>query len=297
MARDGERSGVSTFPSSLRSVLARPRWSVEDARQVVAALHSSGKSVVEFCAEHGLDPQRVYLWRRRLSTGVDRRPSFEEIVVGGSARKVRRRRGVRDLVPVWRHAPGGRVVRCVCACTIARCPGASGSVLSLPPSVRLFVETQPVDGRKGADSLMVLPDLQGTDEILAMVTDLPEVKRFLKGSGEPTEPPARQPARGPPYWQSRELRRTAYDDEHVAERSRSKGTGSNLPPGAEICPGIEARTSEPRCAHRGTTKAASRQRASGPGVLFSCVTRWNARRRRSPTPGYRPRSRRAGQRG
>jgi transposase len=29
-------------------------------------------------------------------------------------------------------------------------------VLSLPPSVRLFVATQPADGRKGADSLMAL---------------------------------------------------------------------------------------------------------------------------------------------
>jgi transposase len=29
-------------------------------------------------------------------------------------------------------------------------------VLSLPPSVRLFVATQPVDGRKGADSLMAI---------------------------------------------------------------------------------------------------------------------------------------------
>jgi len=29
-------------------------------------------------------------------------------------------------------------------------------LLSLPPSVRLFVASQPVDGRKGADSLMVL---------------------------------------------------------------------------------------------------------------------------------------------
>jgi transposase len=29
-------------------------------------------------------------------------------------------------------------------------------LLSLPPSVRLFLATQPVDGRKGADSLMVL---------------------------------------------------------------------------------------------------------------------------------------------
>ena len=29
-------------------------------------------------------------------------------------------------------------------------------MLSLPPSVRLFIATQPIDGRKGADSLMVL---------------------------------------------------------------------------------------------------------------------------------------------
>ena len=29
-------------------------------------------------------------------------------------------------------------------------------MLSLPPSVRLFVATQPVDGRKGPDSLMAL---------------------------------------------------------------------------------------------------------------------------------------------
>lgn len=29
-------------------------------------------------------------------------------------------------------------------------------MLSLPPSVRLFLATQPVDGRKGADSLMAL---------------------------------------------------------------------------------------------------------------------------------------------
>jgi hypothetical protein len=29
-------------------------------------------------------------------------------------------------------------------------------VLSLPPSVRLFVATQPVDGRKGPDSLMAM---------------------------------------------------------------------------------------------------------------------------------------------
>ena len=39
-------------------------------------------------------------------------------------------------------------------------------MLSLPPSVRLFVSTQPVDGRKGADSLMVLVrDVFGHDPL------------------------------------------------------------------------------------------------------------------------------------
>lgn len=39
-------------------------------------------------------------------------------------------------------------------------------MLSLPPSVRLFVASQPVDGRKGADSLMVIVrDVFGQDPL------------------------------------------------------------------------------------------------------------------------------------
>jgi transposase len=39
-------------------------------------------------------------------------------------------------------------------------------MLSLPPSVRVFVATQPVDGRKGADSLMaVVRDQLGQDPL------------------------------------------------------------------------------------------------------------------------------------
>lgn len=39
-------------------------------------------------------------------------------------------------------------------------------MLSLPPSVRVFVATQPVDGRKGADSLMVIVrDVFGHDPL------------------------------------------------------------------------------------------------------------------------------------
>lgn len=39
-------------------------------------------------------------------------------------------------------------------------------MLGLPPSVRIFVATQPIDGRKGADSLVVLVrDVLGRDPL------------------------------------------------------------------------------------------------------------------------------------
>lgn len=62
----------------------RPRWTEQDARDVIAALDRSGKSVGAFAAEHGLDPQRVYLWRRRLGArplGEAERTTFRELIV------------------------------------------------------------------------------------------------------------------------------------------------------------------------------------------------------------------------
>jgi hypothetical protein len=53
------------------------------------------------------------------------------------------------------------------------------------------------------------------EEDAALVTDPQQVRRFLRGIGEPTEPPPREPARGPPFWKSRVLRRAGHD-EHVA---------------------------------------------------------------------------------
>ena len=65
-----------------------PRWTESQAREVSAALAHSGKSVAAFAAEHGLDPQRVYLWRRRFarvgSPGGDG-TMFRELVVRPSA--------------------------------------------------------------------------------------------------------------------------------------------------------------------------------------------------------------------
>jgi transposase-like protein len=66
-----------------RSPFDRLRWTERDAREVLSALERSGKSVSVFAAEHGLDPQRVYLWRRRL--GGAERTTFQELVVHASA--------------------------------------------------------------------------------------------------------------------------------------------------------------------------------------------------------------------
>jgi len=46
-----------------RSPFDRPRWTEQDARVVLAALEQSRKPVRVFAEEHGLDPQRLYLWR------------------------------------------------------------------------------------------------------------------------------------------------------------------------------------------------------------------------------------------
>lgn len=61
----------------------RPRWTEQDARAALAALERSGKSVRQFAAEHGLDPQRFWSWRRRVAGGD--RTTFQELIVRPSA--------------------------------------------------------------------------------------------------------------------------------------------------------------------------------------------------------------------
>ena len=63
-----------------RSPFNRPRWTEADAHAALAALRDSGEPVSVFAAAHGLDPQRLYVWRRRFATTPAAR-CFEEIVV------------------------------------------------------------------------------------------------------------------------------------------------------------------------------------------------------------------------
>ena len=83
----------------------RPRWTEADARVVLDALARSGQSVREFAERHHLDPQRVYLWRRRVAGGD--RTTFREVVLRpasmalaeSAAFELRLPSGVRVRVP------------------------------------------------------------------------------------------------------------------------------------------------------------------------------------------------------
>lgn len=61
----------------------RRRWTEQDARFVLDALARSGKPLRVFAEEHGLDPQRVYQWRRRVAGGDS--TTFRELIVGRSS--------------------------------------------------------------------------------------------------------------------------------------------------------------------------------------------------------------------
>jgi len=64
---------------------ARRRWNAEGARAVLKRLEVSGKSVREFAARYGVDPQRLYRWRAQLGSvsAAIRTPAFVEIKPAG----------------------------------------------------------------------------------------------------------------------------------------------------------------------------------------------------------------------
>ena len=69
----------SLSPSVVR-ILRQSRWSPADARLVLAAVAATDHSFLEFAREHPVDVQRLYAWRRRLtSPPVDPVQSFVEL--------------------------------------------------------------------------------------------------------------------------------------------------------------------------------------------------------------------------
>jgi Putative transposase len=57
------------------------------------------------------------------------------------------------------------------------------------------------------------PRCGGRMRLLAVITDLASAARFLRHRGEPSEPPTRAPARAPPYWQSKIVRRHGQSEQ------------------------------------------------------------------------------------
>ena len=65
--------------------------------------------------------------------------------------------------------------------------------------------------RTFALDVLCCPRCNSRLRLVALMTDAKEVWRYLRALGEPSEAPERSPARGPPYWRSRALRRRAGD--------------------------------------------------------------------------------------
>ena len=78
---------VSTVSSSLRSLVARRRWSEEIACRVIQAGERSALSWPQFAAELGVDLARLYRWRRRLGVSRAAAPSttFLPLIASGDA--------------------------------------------------------------------------------------------------------------------------------------------------------------------------------------------------------------------
>ncbi len=57
---------MARMPRSLGHIARSRRWTDEEAQIVIDALVASRLSVRAFAAEHGVQAQRIYLWRRKL---------------------------------------------------------------------------------------------------------------------------------------------------------------------------------------------------------------------------------------
>lgn len=65
--------------------------------------------------------------------------------------------------------------------------------------------------RTFAVDVLCCPRCQGRLRLVALMTEDKEIRRYLRAIGEPSDAPKLSPARGPPYWRSRALRRRPGD--------------------------------------------------------------------------------------
>jgi transposase-like protein len=69
---------LKTRAQSSSTYLKHRRWTAEDAKQALTELAQSGLELRAFAVREGLDPQRLWRWRRQLAETAA--PTFEEVV-------------------------------------------------------------------------------------------------------------------------------------------------------------------------------------------------------------------------
>jgi transposase-like protein len=76
---------------SIDVIAGRRRWTAEDATVVLQAAAESGLPLWRFAEQQGLEPDRLYRWRRRLerATPAPEAVRFEEVVIRGVEREER----------------------------------------------------------------------------------------------------------------------------------------------------------------------------------------------------------------
>src|SRR5690606_29534830 len=167
----------------------------EGGRQPRGALHAGRLVREEWRQPGGLPDRRAHT--RAASPGQPHR--------GTSAAPLEAARRHAGLKTAWTPGgPGGGVPTAghptAALTTVASCEPHDAPPRKISLAVYSWTVTLGLE-------LARCPSCGGRMRLLALVTDPKSVARFMRHLGEPLEPPARAPARDPPFWQSRVLRR------------------------------------------------------------------------------------------
>ena len=133
-------------------------------RTVLARWRRSGLSVRAFCQAEGVSEPTFYVWRRKLDRTEPKQPAFLPVHVVAEVVEPPAIRGIEIVLANGRCLRGPARVRSHHPREAHRSPRSREVLmLSLPPTVRIWLSAQPADLRKSFDSLaaLVREGLQG----------------------------------------------------------------------------------------------------------------------------------------